>query len=61
LRGARRRDVSAEALGLRIARRVVVMIVEPGFYPALLWDFFRARGSHLSRLMEGKPNLANAA
>jgi glutathione S-transferase len=23
-------------------------------YPALLWNFLRARGSHLSRLMEGK-------
>ena len=23
-------------------------------YPALLWDFYRARGSHLSRLMAGK-------
>jgi glutathione S-transferase len=23
-------------------------------YPALLWDFYRTRGSHLSRLMEGK-------
>jgi glutathione S-transferase len=29
-------------------------------YPALLWDFYRTRGSHLSRLMEGKV-WANAA
>jgi len=25
----------------------------PPDYPALLWDFLRARGSHLSALMEG--------
>jgi glutathione S-transferase len=27
-------------------------------YPALLWDFYRTRGSHLSRLMERKTDLA---
>jgi glutathione S-transferase len=33
------------------ARPSIAAAVAPD-YPALLWDFFRARGSHLSRLME---------
>lgn len=35
------------------ARPSVQAAVSPE-YPALLWDFYRTRGSHLSRLMEGK-------
>ena len=35
------------------ARPSVQTAVSPG-YPALLWDFYRARGSHLSRLMDGQ-------
>jgi len=27
-------------------------------YPALLWEFYRTRGSHLSRLMADKAQLA---
>jgi glutathione S-transferase len=35
------------------ARPSIEAAVSPD-YPALLWDFLRARNSHLSRLMEGK-------
>ena len=35
------------------ARPSVQSAVSPE-YPALLWEFYRTRGSHLSRLMEGK-------
>src|SRR2546423_1354268 len=35
------------------ARPSVRSAVSPE-YPTLLWDFYRTRGSHLSRLMEGK-------
>jgi len=35
------------------ARPSIETAVSPD-YPALLWNFLRARGSHLSRLMEGK-------
>jgi glutathione S-transferase len=37
-----------------LAARSSTQAAVPPDYPALLWDFLRARGSHLSALMEGK-------
>ena len=37
-----------------LAARPSVKGAVPPEYPALLWHFYRTRGSHLSRLMEGK-------
>jgi glutathione S-transferase len=37
-----------------LAARPSTQAAVPPDYPALLWDFLRARGSHLSALMEGK-------
>jgi hypothetical protein len=31
-----------------------VQAAVPAEYPALLWEFYRTRGSRLSRLMAGK-------
>ena len=42
------------------ARPSVQTAVSPD-YPALLWDFYRTRGSHLSRLMEARKLAAAAA
>ena len=39
------------------ARPSIKAAVSPE-YPALLWEFYRTRGSHLSRLMEGKAAIA---
>ncbi len=36
-----------------LAARSSVQTAVRSDYPALLWDFYRARGSHLSRLMRG--------
>jgi glutathione S-transferase len=37
-----------------LAARPAIKAAVPADYPALLWNFLRARNSHLSRLMEGK-------
>ena len=37
----------------RLAERPSVKAAVSPDYPALLWDFYRARGSHLSRIMPG--------
>jgi glutathione S-transferase len=41
-----------------LAKRPSVQAAVTPDYPALLWDFYRARGSHLSRLMADKAQLA---
>ena len=42
------------AWGRALAARSTVQAAVAPEYPALLWDFLRARGSHLSRLMEAE-------
>ncbi len=37
-----------------LARRPSVAAAVAADYPALLWEFYRTRGSHLSRRMDGK-------
>jgi glutathione S-transferase len=41
-----------------LASRATVQAAVAPNYPALLWEFYRARGSHLSRLMADKAQLA---
>jgi glutathione S-transferase len=44
-----------------LAARPSVKAAVSAEYPALLWDFYRTRGSHLSRLMEGTTSADKAA